>query len=114
MSYGLPIICLDNHFTGPELVLDNITGFSVKTSARFLRFPHNKFNPDLDIGKKYYYNLKEENDVVGLKNFIEKLEILIKNKKLREEFGKNGKKRIISGDLSIIERNRKLLELFQN
>ena len=96
-------------------VIDNKTGFVINTKSKFLRYPFaNKiFNPDW-VGKRIFYeNLKKEDDVIGLKSFIEKLEILINNKELRERFGRNGKNRLLEGDLSTSFRNKKLYNLFK-
>ena len=112
MSFGLPIICINNHFTAPELVLNNSTGFTVETSSKFLKFPHQIFNPNRILNKTAFENLKREDDVKGLKNLIEKLELLIQNKELREKLGNNGMDRVTNGDLSIKFRNKRLINLF--
>lgn len=114
MAHELPIICINNHFSAPELVKDNETGFVNKTSLKFLRFPHSRYCPDWIEKRIFYQNLKKEFDIIGLKNFIEKLEKLIQDENLRKKFGKNGRQRLIDGDLSIEYRNRKLYEMFKN
>ena len=112
MSYGLPIICINNHFASPELVLNNETGFLVDTSLKFLKYPFGIIN--YDWIKKWKIIIMKEDDLVGLNNLVEKLEILIQNKELREKFGNNGRNRLIDGELSIKARNRKLTLLFKN
>jgi glycosyltransferase involved in cell wall biosynthesis len=112
MAYSLPIICINNNFTAPELVINGKTGYVVETSQKFLYFPFSKYCPDWISKMKYYKNLKEQDDVIGLKNLVEKLEILIRNKDLRYKLGRNGQERIISGDLSLKHRNNKLYKLF--
>ncbi|MFX1446394.1 MAG: glycosyltransferase family 4 protein, partial [Promethearchaeota archaeon] len=114
MSYGLPIICLNNNSAAPELVINNKTGFVLETSQEFLYFPFSKYCPDWITKKKYYLNLRKKDDLVGLKNLIEKLEILIQNKELREKFGKSGRERIVNGKLSLEYRNKKLFKLFND
>lgn len=112
MAYGLPIICLDNNSTASELVLNNKTGFVIETSQKFLYFPFSKYCPEWISQKKYYNNLRDYDDSIGLNNLIEKLEILIKNKELREKYGKNGRERIVNGNLSLEHRNKKLYNIF--
>lgn len=114
IAHGLPIICIDNNYAAKEMVLNNETGFVIKTSQRFLAFPFCKYCPDWLKEKKWHKNLQKEEDKVGLKNLVEKLEILIQNKELREKFGENGRKRLVDGDLSIKYRNKKLFELFKD
>ncbi len=113
MSYGLPIVSINNNFAASELVIDNELGFLIDTSQKFLKFPFFKYCPEWISRKIYYNNLKKEDDLVGLKNIIEKLEILIQNKELREKFSNNAIKRITSGDLSLKNRNKMLFDLFQ-
>jgi len=114
MAHGLPIICIDNNYAATEMVINNETGFVIQTSQKFLAFPFSKYCPDWLNEKKWHKNIKKEDDIVGLKNFTDKLEILIQNKDLREKFGENGRKRLVDGDLSIMHRNRKLYDLFSN
>lgn len=112
MGYGLPIICINNHFASPELVLNNETGFLVDTSFKFLKYPFGIIN--YDWIEKWKNVIKKEDDLVGLNNLVEKLKILIQNKELREKFGNNGRNRLIDGELSIKARNRKLNLLFKH
>lgn len=113
MSFGLPIVGINNNFAATELVIDNETGFLVDTSQKFLKFPFFKYCPEWISRRIYYQNLKKEDDIIGLKNLVEKLEILIQNKELREKFGLNGRKRITDGDLSKKNRNQLLFKLFE-
>ncbi|MFX1394684.1 MAG: glycosyltransferase family 4 protein [Promethearchaeota archaeon] len=112
MGYGLPIICINNHFASSELVLNNETGFLVDTSLKFLKYPYRIIS--YNWIQKWKILIKKEDDLVGLNNFVEKLEILIQNKELREKFGNNGRNRLINGEISIKARNRKLNLLFKN
>lgn len=113
MAHRLPIICINNNSAATELVINNNTGFIIETSQKYLAFPFSKYCPEWITKMVFYNNIKHETDVVGLKNLIEKLEILINNKFLREKFGKNGRERLITGDLSIDYRNKKLRSLFK-
>jgi len=114
MAHGLPIITIDNNSAATELVLNNKTGFLIDTSQKFLKFPHKKYCPEWVAKWKFYENLRNEDDLIGLRNLVEKLERLIQDKDLREKFGENGKERLISGNLSIKHRNRKLYDLFND
>jgi len=114
MAYGLPIIGINNNFATTELVINNETGFLIDTSQKFLRFPFFNYYPEWVGKRKFYDNLKKYDDFVGLENLIEKLEILIQDKSLREKFGEKGRNRLINGDLSIEYRNNKLYQLFNN
>ncbi len=113
MSFGLPIISINNNFAASEMVIDNETGFLINTSQKFLKFSFFKYCPEWISRRIYYQNLKKEDDIIGLKNLVEKLEILIQNKELREKFGRNGRKRISDGVLSKKNRNQLLFKLFE-
>ncbi len=112
MAYGLPIVTINNNFATPELVLDKISGFVVKSSQKFMKYPFGNIYPKWINEKKWLNNIKKEDDLIGLKNIVRKLELLITNSKLRQEFGKNALKRLIDGDLSVKQRNYKMYELF--
>lgn len=114
MSFGLPIIAINNNFAATEMVINNKTGFLIETSQKFLMFPFSKYCPEWVDKWVYIDNLKKEDDLIGLKNLIEKLELLIQNKELREKLGRNGRERLVTGDLSIENRNNKLYNLFKD
>jgi len=114
MAFGLPIICINNNSAASELVVNNKTGFVIESSQKFLKFPYSKYCPDWISKRIFYDNIKKEKDLIGLKNLIKKLEILIVNKDLREKFGEAGRDRIRLKDLSIKSRNKKLFALFDD
>ncbi|MEK6912481.1 MAG: glycosyltransferase [Nanoarchaeota archaeon] len=102
MSTGLPIVCTDD-FTLPELVEDGYNGFLVKSPIHWYDY---RF--DLD---KYVEDVKKPHPET-VKELVEKISILIENKKLRESMGKNSFKLVESGKFSIKERNKKLLKIY--
>jgi glycosyltransferase involved in cell wall biosynthesis len=105
MSAGLPIVATTS-FTVPELVKDGVNGFLVKTDLT-----HENY-----YGRISQYNKdirKVDKNIV--KQLVEKLSILIENKKLRERMGKAGKKRIDdkNSPLNISYRNKRLREIYE-
>ena len=104
MSTGLPIVCTDD-FTLPELVKDGHNGFLVKSHAHWYdhRFALHKFWTDL-VPEPHPETVKE---------LVEKISILIENKQLREEMGRNSFKIVESGTFSIKERNKQLRKIYE-
>lgn len=102
MSTGLPIVCTDD-FTLPELVEDGYNGFLVKSPIHWYDY---RF--DLD---KYVEDVKKPHPET-VKELVEKISVLIEDKKLRETMGKNSFKLVESGKFSIKERNKKLLKIY--
>lgn len=105
MSAGLPIVSTTS-MTVPEIVKDGKNGFLVKT----------------DLTHEKYYDRKEEYekrrkkvdwDIVN--QLVEKLSILIEDKKLREKMGKAGRKMIEdkNGKFSIERRNKQLGRVYE-
>lgn len=113
MANNLPVVCLNNHFAPTELVLNNKTGFIVDTLLKYLRFPFKNFYIDWVQQRRFYDNIKKDDDKTTLKELISKIEILIQNSDLRKKFGENGRERLLSGDLSYYSRNKKLERLFK-
>jgi glycosyltransferase involved in cell wall biosynthesis len=106
MSAGLPIVSTTS-MTVPEIVIDGKNGFLVKTNLS-----HENY-----YGRGKYYirdTHKVEKDIV--KQLVEKLSILIENKKLREKMGKEGRKMIEdkNGKFSIEKRNKQLRKIYEN
>ena len=67
------------------------------------------------VGFKYEECVRDRKKVHPeiVKQLVEKLSILIENKKLREKMGKEGRKMIEEGKLSIKERNKKLKKIYE-
>lgn len=104
MSAGLPIVSTTS-MTVPEIVEDGKNGFLVKT----------------DLSHENYYGRKTEYERIRkrvdpdiVKQLVEKLSILIEDKKLREKMGKEGKKMIEdpNGKFSIERRNKELKRIY--
>jgi len=105
MSAGLPIVSTTS-MTVPEIVEDGKNGFLVKT----------------DLTNENYYERGEDYirdtrkiDWNIINQLVEKLSILIENKKLREEMGEEGRKMIEdkNGKFSIERRNKQLREIYE-
>lgn len=103
MSTGLPIVCTDD-FTLPELVKDGYNGFLVKS-------PINWYDYRFDLDK-YVEEVKKPHPKT-VKEFVEKISILIEDKNLREKMGRNSFSLVESGKFSIKERNKKLLKIYK-
>lgn len=100
----LPIIST-NLFAVPEIVEDGKNGFIIKI-------------PGYDLNKEYsqghpWTTLKGENEKRFIKDLIINLEKLIKNKKLREDMGKESFKKVEKERFSIEERNKKLKKIYE-
>ena len=105
MSTGLPIVCTDD-FTLPELVEDGFNGFLVKSYVHWY--------PYLSDGRGMEYQKKAEEDhPETVKELVEKISILIEDKKLREKMGRNSFNLVSTGKFSIKERNKKLLKIYK-
>jgi glycosyltransferase involved in cell wall biosynthesis len=103
MSTGLPIVCTDV-FTLPEEIQDGYNGFLVKS-------PVNWYNHRFNF-EEYVRKIKQTHPQT-VKELVEKISILIENKKLRREMGKNSFKLVDSGKFSIKERNKKLKRIYE-
>jgi len=107
MSAGLPIVSTTS-FTVPEIVKDGKNGFLVKTDLTHENyFPYGK-------GQKYLKDVRRiDKNIVD--QLVEKLSILIEDKKLREKMGRAGKKMIEdkNGKFSIEKRNKKLRKIYE-
>ena len=108
MSAGLPVIGTTS-FTVPELIDDGKNGFLIKT-------PYSWENYFTREGKLNREKLKK--DVMKkhpeiIKQLVDKTSILIENKRLREKMGKERRKIIEKGKLSIKERNKKLKRIYE-
>lgn len=104
MSAGLPIVSTTS-MTVPEIVKDGVNGFLVKTNLSHENYYENR---------KAYEIRRRKVDPEIVKQLVEKLSILIENKKLREEMGLAGKKMIEDpeGKFSIEKRNKQLKRIY--
>ncbi len=102
MSTGLPIVCTDD-FTLPELVQDGYNGFLVKS-------PSHWYDHRFDL--KDYPMLASKTNPQTVKEFVEKISILIEDRKLREKMGRNSFALVSTGKFSIKERNKKLRRIY--
>lgn len=105
MSAGLPIITTDE-FTSPELIDSN--GFVIHTD-----YCWENYVKAGDLQLKQFAKDKTKLHPEIIKELIKDISILIEDKKLRLKMGKNSKKLIDKGKLSIEERNKKLKRIYE-
>ena len=108
MSAGLPIIGTTS-FTVPELIEDGKNGFLIKSPYSW----ENYLTKDGFDQKKFTeYITKDHPDIV--KQIVDKVSILIDNKKLREKMGKESRRMIEgkNGKFSIERRNNQLKRIY--
>jgi glycosyltransferase involved in cell wall biosynthesis len=106
MSAGLPIVSTTS-MTVPEIVEDGKNGFLLKTDLS-----HENY---YGRGKEYTKDTHKVNEAI-VRQLVEKLSILIENKRLREKMGKEGRKMIEdkNGKFSIEKRNIQLRKIYEN
>lgn len=105
---GLPIVTTDI-YAMPEIVDDGINGFLLPASVS----QYNNF--DIKCGTDVIIEaLKKGKEKLTTIKLIEKLSLLIEDTRMRDDMGKAGKKQIESGKFSIIERNKRLSEIYDN
>ena len=105
MSAGLPIVSTTS-MTVPEIVQEGKNGFLVKTN-----FSHENY-----YGRKEEYErIRKKVDWNIVNQLVEKLSILIEDKKLREKMGKRGRKMIEdkNGKFSTEKRNKQLRKIYE-
>jgi glycosyltransferase involved in cell wall biosynthesis len=108
MSAGLPVIATDNYAI-PEYIENEKTGFLIKSPLHW----HGKNGlPTWSSGEKYRKLTREKHSIV-IKEIVKKLGMLIENKSLRIRIGRNAKKYVEKGKLSIKERNKKLRGIYE-
>ncbi len=107
MSAGLPLIGT-NSFTLPELIKDGKNGFLIKTRYSWEMYPDNYTQ------EKIKEDFEQKHPKI-INQLIEKISILIENKKLREKMGKESRKMIEdeNGQFSIKKRNRQLKKIYE-
>ncbi len=103
MSTGLPIVCTDD-FTLPELVQDGYNGLLVKSPVHW-------YDHRFDL--KQWEKIAQGDHPETVKELVEKISILIENKKLREQMGQNSFSLVSTGKFSIKERNKKLRRIYE-
>jgi len=105
MSAGLPVVGTEN-MTVPELINDRKNGFLIKSPYSWENYiPYGKEKELLRYWQRIHPEIIEQ--------LVEKLSILIENKKLREKMGKESRRMIEEGRLSIKERNKKLRRIYE-
>lgn len=103
MSTGLPIVCVDD-FTLPEMVENGVNGFTIKSPLHWY---------DYRMGKYKQYGIDNKKlDPETISQLVEKLSILIEDKKLREKMGRESFNLVAKGKFSIKERNKKLRRIY--
>jgi len=102
MSTGLPIVCTDD-FTLPEQIKEGYNGFLVKSPVHWY---------DYRFDLKKWEKIAHQNHPETVKELVQKISILIEDKKLRKRMGANNFKLVESGKFSIKERNKKLRKIY--
>ncbi len=108
MSYGLPIIVLDT-YAFKDYIKDKYNGFLVKKSDKIGGYFEKNY-PNNVRTERFIEEIREVDSEV-INRLAEKLNLLIKNKKLREKMGKNGLK-LVKTKFSIKRRNMQLKKIF--
>lgn len=115
MSYGLPVITRRAHLN-QEIVSDGKEGYLVDGQRKVKYF--------CDIGKlrmvpvtstlyrRHFMNEIAIVDKAFVRNYVEKLEVLIEDEHLRRQMGWNAKEAVEFGRFSLTERNNKLKKVF--
>jgi glycosyltransferase involved in cell wall biosynthesis len=110
MSAGLPIIGTEN-FTVPELIEDGKNGFLIKSPYSW----ENYLDEDNKLDTKKMMGDLERPHPEIIKQLVDKISILIENKKLREKMGREGRRMIEdeNGKFSITKRNKQLRRIYE-
>jgi glycosyltransferase involved in cell wall biosynthesis len=106
MSAGTPVITTDIA-AFPEIVDDGKSGFLVKSNLSCWNSLGTYAND-----KNFKDKLKLDKPEI-VSQLVEKLEMLIKNPKIRQRMGRNAKKEVIEGKFSIKTRNQKLSNVYK-
>ena len=108
MSCQLPIVSTDI-FAMPEIVKNGENGFLVHNSFPYFKsnFLHNYSKNDKKLIRILMNDKKFENDL------LEKLSILIEEKRLRKKMGICGRRLVEKGKFSIKERNKRLKNIYE-
>ncbi len=95
MNFCLPIITTKGKTVpvSQEIVNDGVSGFLIE--------------------RKYSNYSKNVTGDIDFNDFINKLRLLIEDKKLRERMGKAGKNQVVCGKFSIKKRNERLQKIYE-
>ena len=109
MSAGLPLVGTTS-FTVPELIEDGKNGFLIKS-------PYSWENYLLKKGfaqKRFTRDIEKDHPEI-VEQLVEKISLLVENKKLREKMGKESRKMIEdeNGKFSITRRNKQLKKIYE-
>ena len=108
MNHKIPIVTGDV-FSAPEIVEDGVNGFVINHP---MKWHDENFQPIYDVGK-YVEKLDGFYDEDYVNALAEKVEILIKNKNLREKMGEAGYNEISKGKFSIERKNKQLEKIYR-
>lgn len=104
MSVGLPIVST-NTFAIPEIVEDGRNGFLIE--------PYYRWYDKRYLPKKSIYQSQYKRDLF-INQIVEKLSILIEDKKLRVTLGMEGRRLVEKGKFSITQRNARLKAIYES
>ncbi|HTZ41679.1 MAG TPA: glycosyltransferase family 4 protein [Candidatus Omnitrophota bacterium] len=110
MSAGLPLVGATS-FTVPELIEDGKNGFLINSSYSWENYLYKYGRLDEKTVSRDWQKLHPE----IISQLVDKLSILIENKKLREKMGKESRKMIEEkdGKFSIAKRNKQLKKIYE-
>jgi len=108
MSYGLPIIASDV-WANREMVENGANGFLIQKSQNLNYYDKNLIPL---WGEPEFLKRVSATDTEMVNDLVDKLTILIINRKLREKMGRAGKMKTDMGKFSIVKRNKTLEKLF--
>jgi len=109
MSYGLPVISTSLYNT-PELIKNMKNGLLIELPNTELF--HSKNGAPNDYSKEFFTSMRKNRPFMKNK-LVELLKLLIENKKLRTEIGRQSRLTIEKGEFSITHRNDVLREIFE-
>ena len=108
MSFKLPIVALDT-YAARDYIKNGYNGFLIRKSNKIKGY-YNESYPTNIRTKEFLSEIKNVDNKV-IDKLVEKVDILIKNKRLRIKMGENGRK-MIDSKFSIEARNKKLKKIF--
>lgn len=108
MAFGLPIVAV-NGWSMSSFIEHGKTGFLVKPSKKIL--VEDSLPIDWTPG---FWEWRDKVDDTVLKDMIKYVSLLIEDSELKERLGKNARKRVEEGDLSIRVRNEKIKNIYTN